>query len=120
MRSSARPRLYGFLLTLALGVAVLFSGFAHKMPALQDGDLAAFVLAGGDPSDICDTGGDMEMDGAGCDACRLVGAAVLPDPAMTMVAVERVFAATVLIPSETRAARAPRDPALGERAPPLA
>ncbi len=120
MRIPSRQHLTAILLTLVLGVAVLLSGFAHKMPAAQDTALASFVMAGGDLADICNDSGKTHQMPGGCDACRLVGAAVLAEPVLCPVAVERVIAATILIPAQTHAARAPRDPALGGRAPPLA
>ena len=120
MRIVPRHRLFAIALTLVLGVAVLLSSYAHKIPVTQDIALASYMMAGGDLGDICDNDGNAKMTQKSCDACRLVGAAVLPDPVMKMIAVERVIAATVLIPSEVRATRAPRDPALGGRAPPLA
>lgn len=115
-----RSFLIGIVLTLVLGVALVASTFAHRMPAPQDTALAAYVLAGGDLDDLCDAGSGKSLTQTDCDACRLVGAAVLPPPEPGFVAVERAFAATVLIPSRSVAARAPRDPALGNRAPPLA
>lgn len=115
-----RLRLHSLILMLVLGVSMMLSAFAHSMPAPEDTALASFVMAGGDLSDICNDSGDAKKQVSGCDACRLVGAAVMSEPMLCPVAVERVIAATVLIPAETRATRAPRDPALGGRAPPLA
>ena len=118
MRIQPRHRLLGIFLSVALGMAMLFSAFAHKPPAVTDAAMASYVLAGGDLADLCDADGSAKMKQSGCDACRQVGAAVLPDPLILIVALERVVAAAVLIPAEVRSTRAPRDPALGERAPP--
>ena len=115
-----RLRLHSLILTLVLGVSLMLSTFAHRMPAVEDTAMARFVMAGGDLADICNDSGDAKKHVAGCDACRIVGGTLMPAPVLCPIAVERIIAATVLIPAETRANRVPRDPALGARASPLA
>lgn len=120
MMHPRRSFLTGLVLTLLLGVALVASAFAHRMPQVQDVGLQSYLLAGGDLADLCNHA-DREPAASGdCAACRLVGCVVLPDPRPDFVAVERTFAVTVLIPARKVARRSPRDPALGNRAPPLA
>lgn len=67
------------LAVCALIVAMAGSGFAHKVERSElSPDLAAYVAAGGLLIDICGTGGQTEAGGVKCDACRLIGAAVVP------------------------------------------
>lgn len=75
------PKTLSKLLTsFALIFAMAVSALAHvgMRPALSP-DLAEYVLAGGELSDLCGYSG--EQDGARgqkCEACRLIGAALIP------------------------------------------
>ena len=70
-------------------IALLFVGFAHRVPALSpqpDVDLSAYALPDGTLPVICHTPAGTG-DGSGnavfsgdCEFCRLAGAAVLPTP----------------------------------------
>ena len=108
------------LLTV-LAVALVATGFAHRLPHAADADLQAFVLAGGDLGALCDdlgdTGGSSHPD---CPACQIVGAADLPPATPALRDANLVFIAQVIAPRESRAVRGVRDPARGLRAPPLA
>jgi len=64
---------------IALAIALTFVGFAHRAPSTgMEPELAAYVAAGGQLSDICGT-----VDGEGapasfkCEACRIVDTIVL-------------------------------------------
>ncbi len=69
-----------FCAIFALAVAVIASTFAHthvKVPLTPE--LAEYVAMGGSLEDLC--GGSGEQDNAAgqkCEACRLLGAAVVP------------------------------------------
>ena len=72
--------LFRLFATIALITAMVVSAFAHTgaRPSLSP-ELTAYVAAGGLLADIC--GSSEEQDGAQgqkCEACRLVGAAILP------------------------------------------
>jgi hypothetical protein len=120
MTVNGRLRSLGILLVLILTVATGALGFAHRPPSADHEALVAYVLAGGNPADIC---GDSDGDGLadhGCPACHLTGSALVPDPAETLYLAEYRYVARVIAPRESRAVRAVLDPALGLRAPPLA
>lgn len=120
MKALGQLRLIGIALTLILAVATAALGFAHKPPSATDQALTAYVLAGGDLSDLC---ADLDGDGwpdHGCPACHLTGSALLPDSVEAARSAELRFVAQVISPRESRAARTVRDPARGLRAPPLA
>jgi hypothetical protein len=71
---------FKLLTSFALIVAMAASGFAHTgSRAALTPELMAYVAAGGSLADIC--GAPIEQDGAQgqkCEACRLMGAAILP------------------------------------------
>jgi hypothetical protein len=70
-------------------IALLFVGFAHKVPAVSPQpavDLSAYALPDGTLPVICHTptgtgedGGNAVFSGD-CEFCRLAGAAILPTP----------------------------------------
>lgn len=110
------------LTPLALIFAMAVSGFAHKtmQPSLSPG-FAAYVAAGGSLADIC--GGSGEQDGAQgqkCEACRLIGAALVPRNchgiALKLSDQTRIFTFIAKRLHHTR----PLDPARLTRAPPQA
>ncbi|WP_099826375.1 hypothetical protein [Oceaniglobus indicus] len=106
-----RP-LLGVLILLALAA----TGFAHQPP---NAGLERFIAAGGDRSAICaDTGRTGHLHDAGpCDACRLVGAAVLPPLTAAMTRTPKTWAVRARVALGFLPVR-PRDPAIGPRAPP--
>ncbi|WP_035026157.1 hypothetical protein [Gemmobacter nectariphilus] len=113
--------IHGVGLIALLAFALVATGFAHRVPSASDIAVEAYVLAGGDISDIC---GDMGSDGKtthrDCPACHIVGSTMLPDAPQSLADVNYVFVATVIAPRESRAIRTVLDPARGMRAPPLA
>ena len=109
------------ILVATVTVALLATGFAHRVPLANDTALRAFVLAGGDLADICaDTDGDGHPDRGDCPACHIVTAADLPAADLTIHDANLAYVAKVVAPRESRAVRSVLDPALGMRAPPLA
>ena len=111
----------GVGLVALLTVALVATAFAHRMPSASDVAIEAYILAGGDLSDIC---GDMGSDGNAthrdCPACHIAASAMVPDAPQSIAEVEYVHVATVVAPQQSRAIRTVRDPARGMRAPPLA
>src|SRR6056297_2860840 len=75
------PTLMRYLTVLALLVAFATAGLSHRAASqLPDPDLVAYVQAGGVLSDICgDADGGAHPGASTCEACRLVGVAVLPE-----------------------------------------
>ncbi|MEM7635182.1 MAG: hypothetical protein AAF299_11520 [Pseudomonadota bacterium] len=89
-RSSDRTRkTLGTVTRLLCVIALLFVGFAHRMPAAPpqpDIDLSAYAMPDGTLPVICSSPSDTG-DGSGtagffgdCEFCRLAGAAILPGP----------------------------------------
>lgn len=104
-----------------LTLALVATGFAHRMPTVQDALLQSYVLAGGDLADLCaDTDGDGLADHDDCPACHIAATADLPDAGLTFHDADIAFVAKVVAPRENRAVRVVLDPARGLRAPPLA
>lgn len=107
---------------IAVIIAIAVMGFAHKQSQTPlTPELAAYVAQGGSLGDLC---GDFDEEhghhGQKCEACRLVGAALLSPPwheFLISVSVSRQN-----LPLVTRTSRATRrlDPARLTRAPPKA
>jgi hypothetical protein len=113
--------LHRVVLLAALTVALVGTGFAHRMTAPQD-DALAFALANGvSLADICGddlTGGPHA--GTDCQACQITAAADLPPLTGVQVDLELAFHAAVVAPLEIRAALHEADPAHRPQGPPVA
>lgn len=107
------------LLLAAVTLALVATGFAHRVPTPDQAALEAFVLAGGDAADLC-SGADGLPDHPDCPACHIAGAAVLLAANSVVHDADLVFVAKVVAPRASRAVRAVLDPARGLRAPPRA
>ncbi|MEZ5796772.1 MAG: hypothetical protein R3D63_04335 [Paracoccaceae bacterium] len=106
---------------VAVTVALVATGFGHRMPTENDAALQAYVLAGGDLGDLCaDTEGDGLPDHGDCPVCHIVATVDLPASNLTLHDADLAFVAEVVAPRESRAVRNVLDPARGMRAPPLA
>ncbi len=108
-----------FCAIFALAVAVIASAFAHShVKAPLAPELAEYVAMGGSLEDICGHAGEGNATGQKCEACRLLGAAIVPRniheiPNSVLLSTCRMsFVAKRL--QETR----PLDPARLTRAPP--
>ncbi len=110
---------------IALRVAlVLAMAFAfHPIRPADDGageGALAFVLAAGDPADICADGGDPGHPGHGeCLACQLAGSPGASGPPLRPVAADLQVVLRVVPANESRVVRMVRDPGRGLRAPPV-
>lgn len=114
-------RVKKMVLLAILSVALVATGFAHRLPNLQDLSAQAYVTAGGTLSDLC---GDMTGKGDAlrpdCPACH-IASNLMPAPGMpTVTAADLVFVAAVVAPRESRALRHVPDPARSSQSPPLA
>ncbi|KIN64564.1 hypothetical protein Z946_3456 [Sulfitobacter noctilucicola] len=98
------------------------SAFAHTgaRPALSP-ELEAYVAAGGTLAELCGTAGEQDgTQGQKCEACRLIGAALLPRDAHG-VPVARCDQTRILTFVAKRLHNSrPLDPARQTRAPPQA
>lgn len=121
MMLALRSSLAGLLVVISLIVALAATGLAHHAPSSADLGKQAFLLSGGSMGDLCT---DMDDDSAppadDCQACHLVGSAIVPTTDLPLLQAELAFQAKVTAPRESRALRVVRDPALGLRAPPIA
>ncbi|WP_226779064.1 hypothetical protein [Oceaniglobus trochenteri] len=109
-------------LAVTVSLALAASALAHRAPVTAD-DLAltAFLASGGTVSDLCGEAGHSRHAGtAGCDACRLVGAALVPPaPATAPMAATRVHRITPVTarpcppPAPRRQRHTPRAPPAG-------
>lgn len=119
---NAPSTLCKFFTSLALIFAMGASGFAHGgARAPISPDLAAYVAAGGLLADIC--GGSGEQDsatGQKCEACRLIGAALVPQncPGIPVLVTDQTQVLSFVAKQIHRTH--PLDPARLTRAPPQA
>ena len=113
--------LHRVVLLAALTVALVGTGFAHRVAAPQD-DALAFALANGiSLADIC--GDDLDAGrhaGAECQACQIAGAADLPPLTGVRIDLELAFHAAVVAPREVRSILHAPDPAHRPQGPPVA
>jgi hypothetical protein len=113
--------LHRMLLVAALAVALVATGFAHRMPEASDEALAFALENGISLADFC--GGDLDGDGhrdPGCLACQIAGAVDLPSESGKLIDLELAFVARVIAPRESRALARLPDPANRPQGPPVA
>lgn len=116
-----RHLLRNWVVLTLLTIALVATGFAHRLPSADSAAMDAYVLAGGSLDDLCrDIDGDGKPDHGKCPACQIVGGAALTTGPVTLHAAALRIVATVAAPGESRAVRAVQDPAHASRAPPLA
>lgn len=121
MLEAFRKRYSGLAFLVAITIAFVVSGFAPSVPLVVDEALSAYVLAGGDLSDLCqDSDGDGLPNHEDCLTCHLVGNDALQSSKQQLVNIDIAFVAKVVAPRESKATRAVLDPAHSMRAPPLA
>lgn len=113
-------RLKGLAVLAIVAVALVATGFAHRIPSADDLDRQAYVALVGDLGDLCaDADGDGRLDHPDCPACHIAGGLVLPGALAALRDADLPRMAVVFAPRESRAVRAVLDPARGMRAPPL-
>lgn len=113
--------LHRVVLLATLTVALVGTGFAHRIATPQDGALAFAMANGISLADIC--GDDLDGGahaGSGCLACQIAGAADLPPMTGARIDLELAFQATVVGPLEVRAILRTPDPAHRPQGPPVA
>lgn len=108
-------------LVVVVTLALVATGFAHRMPNAEDAAVQAFVAAGGALADLC---GDADGKGNAlhpdCPACH-IASSFLPSPGTPNISdADLIFVASVVAPRESRALRHLPDPARSSQSPPLA
>ncbi len=111
-----------FAIVGVLALAMACIGFAHRPGlAADEARLAAYIAVGGAISDLCASQGGAARHDASkiCDACRLVGAAMLRETQGMAVWQRGYVLARGAIPRADVAAMHTRDPSRAVRAPPV-
>ena len=114
--------LHRAVLVAAVALALVATGFAHRMPTAADEEALAFALQNGITlGDLC--GGDLGKSahpGTDCEACQITCTANLPPVTGVRIDVELAFNAAVIAPLEVRGAARTFDPAHRPQGPPIA
>jgi hypothetical protein len=121
MMTQALIRMHRLALLVTLTVALVATGFGHRMPAPQDEALAFALANGATLADFC--GDDVDGDGVRdphCLACQIAGAADLPSGTQSLIDLELAFVAATVAPRESRALARVLDPANAPQGPPAA
>ncbi|MBN8630658.1 MAG: hypothetical protein J0L76_07370 [Rhodobacterales bacterium] len=112
--------LHRAVLVAALTVALVATGFAHRLPGPQDEALAFALENGVSLEDICGDFGKAPHPGPECQACQIAGTADLPPLTGARIDLELAFQAAVIAPREVHARLRPDDPANRPQGPPVA
>lgn len=103
MKPKARPAMT--ILRVFCAMVFLSIGFGHRIPAALAADTqsAAYALPDGSFADLCiaDQGQKHATPMADCDACRLAGAVLLPEPPDQSWLIDRFESLGVIDPSES-------------------
>ncbi|MCX7288394.1 MAG: hypothetical protein NTW20_12785 [Rhodobacterales bacterium] len=121
MLGHALISLHRMVLLAVIAVALIATGFAHRVAAPQDEALAFALANGGSLADICgDQPGGRSDGGALCLACQIAGTADLPPVQGALVDVELAFVAKVIAPRHAMALPRVLDLANSPQGPPVA
>ena len=112
--------LHRVALLVALTVALVATGFAHRMPSAEDEALTFALQNGVSLGDFCGDLGKATHAGAECQACQITGAADLPPLTGARIDLELAFHTEVIAPREVRAALHPTDLSPPPQGPPVA
>lgn len=115
-------RLHRVALVAAIAIALVATGFGHRILTASDQQALAYAAQTGiSLADLC--AGDLGKTahpGADCQACQISGAANLPPLTGGWIDVELAFHAAVVAPLEIRGAARTSDPAHRPQGPPVA
>lgn len=79
-----------FATVLALTLALVVTGFAHRAAARPlTPELTAYVAAGGSLADLCGVDQEDASSATPCPACHLIGATLIPDSTLDLLLVLR-------------------------------
>lgn len=112
--------LHRAVLLAVLTVALVATGFAHRMQADQEEALAFALQNGVSLADICGDMGKGLHPGTECQACQISATADLPPLTGARIDLELAFQADVVAPREQRALARAVDPAHRPQGPPAA
>lgn len=113
--------LHRAVLLAALTVALVATGFAHRMPSAEDEALAFALQNGISLGEFCGVDPIKAVHGGtDCQACQIAGAADLPPLTGTRIDLELAFHAEVIAPRKVRALARATDPAHPPQGPPVA
>lgn len=108
-------------LLAALTLALVATGFAHRIPGADEQTVAAMAAAGATIHDICGELGQSGRHGDPlCQACQIAGGADLPPLSGAVQPAVLVRQAAVTAPRENRRVARVLDPARTPQGPPLA
>lgn len=110
-------------LRMIIALALVLVGFAHR-PMAQAADLSAYTLPDGTVPILCltvDEDGKARpmADRSDCEACRLVHAVTLPEPAATLGERMKLALETLAIERPEAFVKTIRPPSAAPRAPPV-
>ena len=112
--------LHRLALFVALTVALVATGMAHRLPNAQD-EAVAFALAiGADASDFCGDTPGASHPAPDCLACQISGGADLPPVTGAFALLPRVATAGLAAPHLNPALPPTRDPSHPPQGPPVA
>ncbi len=121
MLGKAILTLHRALLLVALTVALVATGFAHRLPSTADQGLALALANGATLQDLCaDGSADDQHQGPGCLACQIAGGADLPPALGDLQKLDLVFLAEVTAPRESRTSPRVLDLSNAPQGPPVA
>lgn len=120
MLGKAILNLHRALLFAALTVALVATGFAHRMPSSADQSLALAMANGATLEDLCADGADGDQhQSPGCLACQIAGAGDLPPALGALQRLDLAFLARITAPRESRTFPRVLDPANTAQGPPV-
>lgn len=109
------------VLLAVLTLALVATGFAHRLPQADEQTVAAMAAAGATPADIC---GELGQTGRHadplCQACQIASGADLPPRSGDLRPAPLLLVAEVAAPRESRRILRVLDPARSPQGPPLA
>ena len=120
MRFRAILHFHRAVLFAVLAVALVATGFAHRMPTPQDEALAFALANGATLADFCGDEPGTDRTAPHCLACQISGTADLPAVQRLQITLELTFVANTVAPRESRAIALATDPAHRPQGPPVA
>lgn len=113
--------LHRVALLVAVSVALVATGYGHRMPTAQDQALVSALANGATLADFCgtnpDQGGGHEVP---CLACQITASAHAPGLPSALIDLELAVAVQLIAPLDRHAILRPSDPANRPQGPPVA
>jgi predicted lipoprotein with Yx(FWY)xxD motif len=114
--------LHRVALVAAIALALVVTGYGHRMPTAAEDEALAYALQNGiSLNDLCGSDlGQSAHPGSDCQACQITCAAQLPPLTGARIDVELAFHAAVVAPLEVLGTAREQDPAHRPQGPPVA